>query len=168
VLGRVGIFGRVGSIPFPAHYRRGKLIRVFVGMARACPGVRELSVVHVSVTFVDLQWIIDFNAGHVPRNPSTNQVREWGEIGLPRLKRSISAFKNLSTIVLIHRTGRYFPKGYRGWADGWSEPLWNEVKDLAICRLQRSSAEGPKKLKTITVWVGDKFEPVLEMEEIVI
>ena len=58
--------------------------------------------------------------------------------------------------------------GYINWVDGWSWPLWNEVKDLAIHRLQRSSAEGPKRLKTITVWVGDKFEPVLEMEEIVI
>jgi len=54
------------------------------------------------------------------------------------------------------------------WAGGRSGPLWNEVKDLAIHRLQRSSADGPKKLKTITVWVGDKFEPMLEMEEIVI
>ena len=58
--------------------------------------------------------------------------------------------------------------GYLKWVDGWSWPLWNEVKDVAIRRLQRSSAEGPKRLKTITVWIGDKFEPVLEMEEIVI
>jgi len=137
-------------------------------MARACPGVRELSVVHVSLTSVTIIWIADLNAGHVPRDPSTNQVREWGEIDLPRLKRSISAFKNLSKIVLIHRTGRNFPMGYISWVGGRSGPLWNEVKDLTIRRLQRSSAEGPKKLKTITVWFGDKFEPVLEMEEIVI
>jgi len=116
-------------------------------MARACPGVRELSVVHVSPTSVSLLLrVTDENVGHGPYNPPTNKVREWAESGLPILKRTISAFKNLSTIVLIHRVGRR-PKGYTGWIRGRSGPLWKEVKDLAIDQLKCSSAGGPKKLK---------------------
>lgn len=133
-------------------------------MARACPGVRELSVVFVSLTSVTFPLrIADKNVGYTPYNSSTNKVREWGESGLPRLKRSISSFKNLSTIVLVHRVGRC----PQGWMNGRSGIVWNEVKDLAISQLKRSSADGLKRLKIVTVWVGNRLEPVLEMEEIV-
>ena len=51
-----------------------------------------------------------------------------------------------------------------------SDPIWDQIKDLAISRLKGSSASGLKKLKTVTVWGWDRFDsgPVLEMEEVVV
>jgi len=84
-------------------------------------------------------------------------------VGIPVLKQCISTFKNLSTIILIHRLGRDFYGGYPRWKSGI---VWNGFKELAISQLEGSLTDGPKKLKTIEVFVEyDQFEPKLVAEE---
>jgi len=71
-------------------------------------------------------------------------------------------------IVLIRCAGSGSPVGWNRWEDGYSGPLWNEVRDLAIGQLERSSAGGPKKLKVVSLWGGDKFGPELAVEEVIV
>jgi len=51
-----------------------------------------------------------------------------------------------------------------------SDPIWDQIKDLAFSQLKGSSAGGLKNLKTLTVWGWDRPDsgPVLEMEEVVV
>ena len=51
---------------------------------------------------------------------------------------------------------------------GRSDPIWSEITSLAISQLEGSTADGPKTLKVVTVWGGEKFGPELVMEEVVI
>ena len=46
--------------------------------------------------------------------------------------------------------------------------MWRELKDFVVSQLEGSSADGPKKLKTIEVFVGRGIEPELVMEEVVV
>ena len=87
---------------------------------------------------------------------------------MARVKQCISAFKNLSKIVLMYDLGRGYPSSYTGWMSGQSELLWNEVKDLATSQLEGSLVDGPKRLKTVMMWgVENRPEPGLVVEEIV-
>ena len=97
-----------------------------------------------------------------------NKVQSWGEIGLPGLKRYISTFGPLSTIVLIRCIGE--GKGSsRGWVGERSRQLWDAAKDLAVSELRSSSARGPKLLRVVTVsGDGDRFGPKLVVEEVVV
>lgn len=151
-----------------AHDYRGGLIRVSE-IARACPGIRELSVAHVSLTSMTLTQIADANVGHVPCHPSVNKKNHWGEDSLLISKQRITAFKNLSKIVLIHYLGYgYRRSGYKGWVRSRSARVWNEVKDVAISQLEGSLADGPKKLKIIIAWAMGGLEPGLVVEEIIL
>ena len=109
--------------------------------------------------------------------PSLSRLRKQRELGgsdsLPALKQCISAFRNLSTIRLV-----YFPLrgggsvGDTDWIRPASVLVWNEVKSVAIGQLRGSSVDGPKRLKTITPFLGLRtrveFEPKLVVEEIVV
>lgn len=88
------------------------------------------------------------------------------ENGLYELNGYTSAFRNISTIVLIRRL--QLSMDYSVWNIRGMDRKWDELKDLAISRLQGSSAGGPKKLKTVTILHGKNIVPVLEMEEIVV
>ena len=50
--------------------------------------------------------------------------------------------------------------------------MWNETKDLAIRYLKGSSADGPRKLKTVVLvsglWDWGSFEPGFVVEETVV
>jgi len=133
-------------------------------MAGACPGVREVSILHVSLTFVIPPCLADTNIDHISRHLSTNKVHRRGKIGLPRLKRYIYAFQTLSTITLIHRVGEARESSTGLVSERRLARLWNEAKDLAISQLRRSSAGGPKMLRVVTVSGGDE----LVEEEIVV
>ena len=62
----------------------------------------------------------------------------------PMSQRCISAFGNLSTIRLI-------------FCDSLaSDPVWDEVKGLAIRQLKGSLVDGPKRLKTIVLVPGTR------------
>ena len=126
------------------------LIRILAGIARACPGVSELSIVHVSRISVILLCVADKNKAH----------REVG-IWLPGLQRYISTFKTLSTIILIYGIGK-------AWVTERLALLWNKAKDLALSELRRSSVGGPKILRAVTMANGDKFGPKLVLEEVVV
>ena len=142
-------------------------------MARACPDVRELRIVHVSLTSVSLplpgfltQPLILFCAV-----PPQNKANAWEEPSLPRIKGYISSFKNLSTITLIHRLESYgWSRGYVhiDWMKRRLDHIWSEITDLAISQLRGSTAGGSKTLKVVTIWGGEKFGPELVMEEVVI
>jgi len=71
-----------GSTSFLTHHRRGDLIGILAGMARACPGVRELSLVHVSSTSVTLLLRV-INSNRRSRSlPSLRETRHW-DGGIP-------------------------------------------------------------------------------------
>lgn len=67
-------------------------------------------------------------------------------------KQCISAFENLSTIRLIYCPD--FPT---------PDLTWDELKNAAIGQLKDSSAESPKKLKTVVLipgpWTWANSEP---------
>ena len=46
--------------------------------------------------------------------------------------------------------------------------MWNKTMDPTISQLKSSAAGGPKKLKVVTVWGGDRFGPELVIEEVVV
>lgn len=72
-------------------------------------------------------------------------------------------------IVLIHCLGNGYPAGWRpSWMSWQSGLVWNEIRDLAISQLEGSSVSGPKKLKAITTWNGDKFGPEVSVEVLVV
>ena len=85
-------------------------------------------------------------------------------VDVPILKRCISAFNSLSMVILIHRIRRDIHR-YPSWEGG---PAWKELEDLAISQLEGSSADGPKKLKTVKVFVGRMIEPELVTEEMIV
>ena len=112
--------------------------------------------------------------------PPQNKAREWGNPFLPRVEGYISAFKNLSTIILVHRLEKHWePENYvhagwiknylrTGWMDRRLDPVWGKIADLAISNLKGSTAVGPKTLKIITIWGGRNFGPEAVVEEVVV
>ena len=61
-----------GGVYFFPHYRKGKLTRILTEIARACPGIQELCVVHVSLNPVPpFLCVTDINIFHVPGHPFT-------------------------------------------------------------------------------------------------
>ena len=132
-------------------------------MAGTCPGVRELSIVHVSQkALIALFWVADTRVGH---HASTTKQREQEESAtLPMVEQCFSAFKNLSKIQLI-----YSP--LRGRDDLASDLVWNELKDRTINQLEGSLADGPKRLKIVLFlgrWIWTDLEPKSVVEEIVV
>jgi len=143
-------------------------------MAGACPTIRELSVVHVSLNPSPfLHRVADIGIGHIPNHPQ-NKQRELGTSDdLPALKQCITAFRNFSTIQLVYAPlGGMGSAGYIDWIRPVSVLVWNEVKDTAIAQLKGSSVGGPKKLKTIAPFPGLRTRAELEsgfvVEEIVV
>jgi len=132
-------------------------------VARACPGVRELSAlhIHVSPTPEALFCITDTNAGRVARQPSANKNAR-----VFTLEKCIPAFENLSMVALICYTGSAY---WGRWEDGYSGPVWTQVRDLAMGQLEGSSVGSPKKLKIVSLWGGkNNFGPESTVEEVVI
>ena len=133
------------------------------GIAEACPGIRELSVLPVSLfpqpPFFRVTDIASTNFRAVP--PQNKQHKRKKRVNLPTLTHCISAFGNLSTIRLISCPYVLIP-----------DSRWNEAKDLAIRQLKGSPADGPKRLKTMVLlpgmWTLGGYEPELVVEEIVV
>jgi len=94
------------------------------------------------------------------------QAEGWEPTEFPVLKEYISAFKNLSTIQLVYRLSE--APGHPSRLSEPKEVVWNDLKGVAISQLENSYTDGPKKLKTVVLWVGENLEPNMVEEEIAV
>ena len=103
--------------------------------------------------------------------PPQNKQREQHEdTSLTVPKQCISAFKNLSTIELLFYVSRGIEFHWTGEKSMSRESKlpWNEVKDASTIQLQGSSADGPKKLRTVVVFPSPWNEPESVVEEVLV